>query len=1772
MLRRGMRVLIHYVKRRGGARRILEPDANPPAYTSRTGRPFPYSPAAYGLHRPIYDRNAGGWRVFAPAGVTRIEAVDPESGDVREDYRRWIGSRVERPEKHAADAIERTGSVRRDRFYPKGTSPVTGFSENYWPGEHEQPGKAVDAIRKRYSVELDGDVDHPDSLTTLNRLDGALNLTRHGGIRMRSPFLIDAELGESAGRYEVDPARTPRGRGTIRLKPTQWVPSDSSTNSSVHVPLHEIGHAIHDSHGPLYRELKASSWRDALRRSLSEELAPRAMSFIRRQSALEDPAEMAAEAVARHLHGGGVSRDLLHVMRRLGMGGLVDRQRVIDRTRNRRFRRRGHKPGFDGFAEDADMSMTFAERFRRRFADSDSVDLGLRATYVCIRLPDYIASNYPPKAEDASGAHITVQYFGEQSKPWARRLADALGERLKAWKSFTVCGAGRGVFEKAEDGKDAVYTPVHDAERKLHALRELVAHAAKDIGGEWESKYPEYIPHVTIRYVEHGEAMSVDAPSEWTATVDHVEVAWGDEKVSKVPFGTPQHVPMPRSFVESLRQRVAFMVGNAEAGPGQVNHFTPGVRGFRRQRRRGSQAFALRDISNWDKPDAPLSSINPEERRITGLRGLTGAQRKAASRGERVDDDPRDTWTGSGPLLHHSDATATTDGDEHLLRHRLRKAGELRSARPGTARDTLVDLAQLGEPIPETDIRQSLGVVTPMTAAELRTAIEAQSGIGRISRLERQPLAAAMRRGLPGLPAKGTFSADQQAFAAPRSRMLPGTSGAGQFVREHIPGQYRANVARALGVQQMPVPAPQQQFGIADRIASAGRKVTSIGKWWLNNINPAPTYRAARGRGMGRLAAGATTAGAHIADLALTGGKAPIAVAATRKWLSRGQPAESQGFAVTPQVPDEMNPPYGYGRATEPLPADNLDTAAMLRDYERRQQARASAAAQRSHYSPERRIHRILAMANSYIDSAPGEDPIPDPSLVETLPDARRYGLVKQERQRRAQGFMHDGGQDFAKVQIPARTVEIPDTLLRRIVPAAAWGVTPTGGITRPFREQQFGAISRRIGTAAGGASRWMRSGIAGMKREMGPQARNRLSGAGYGMAIGGVLGGPVGAAVGGGAGALLGMRGIGQAARPTLLGAAHGAVGVGRALKTGVNAVADATGYVRRHGVGGTIKQGIGAVGRGLSAAGRGLASGLGQTGRVLGAAGAEVGRQAVGGIKSAAGDAWRDMRAGYQSGSSAPSSRPTSTRMQRMSAGGVGPAAQGLSRRKWSTAGSQGFALDQGDDNEPWILKPSGKGEMARRPQAAGSFIRGVMNAPAPSEQMIRRVVRRRGGNPLMTKYLQNRMDAVNRDATKFEMDGEQADPDAQYFARRSDREQLPAQAARGKSRPDYRSKDLRYALERMAQQARGTPVEGEAQSALTDLGTVRPSELARGKMKSVGSGAALRHTDLGAQVTAPNIAGMLNRLQGRAGRAGRLRAILESGIRGRALPVQEGRRVYGAPDFDNLPSIKSMRNVSRGSTVDALRKATPMRHGVEALADLASQDDWRADRRAASIQRQWQKSRDRAAYLARLTNRDAQIPNPARVNQARRNAGANDDRANAMLGVQPADVPVEVVTGEPAKQGAPRWGRPKRDPIPLSKEQAKTWIGEAEKYIGPRSSVRFPDALELASRREGRSAELKGGEKYRRFSDVERERAAGRNVGSKNRLAVDDILRGDWAFSAEAPRHPKHVLQFADAGNRASRFLIKREGSKRQQQDVGVEYVSGNVTHRKHRHWVS
>lgn len=151
---------------------------------------------------------------------------------------------------------------------------------------------------------------------------------------------------------------------------------------------------------------------------------------------------------------------------------------------------------------------------------------------VFVELPPEIAAAYPSKPEDDSPAHITVQYLGEQSPEAQQRIVAVVQQVVAGVAPFDIVGSGAGKFEN--DDADVLYTPVRAPE--LEALHERLDEAMAEAGIEWPDPYPQYVPHVTFRYLEPGVGWRGKMPEPWAARVGSVHV-WGPDVNVRFAFG-----------------------------------------------------------------------------------------------------------------------------------------------------------------------------------------------------------------------------------------------------------------------------------------------------------------------------------------------------------------------------------------------------------------------------------------------------------------------------------------------------------------------------------------------------------------------------------------------------------------------------------------------------------------------------------------------------------------------------------------------------------------------------------------------------------------------------------------------------------------------------------------------------------------------------------------------------------------------------------------------------------------------------------------------------------------------------------------------------------------------------------------------------------------------------------------------------------------------------------------------------------------------------------
>jgi 2'-5' RNA ligase len=151
---------------------------------------------------------------------------------------------------------------------------------------------------------------------------------------------------------------------------------------------------------------------------------------------------------------------------------------------------------------------------------------------VFIRVPDDLASEFPPRAEDPSPPHMTLLYVGKVPRTEFDRLVATVADVARGDAPFTVEMTDYGEFTNRSGQTIAHMIPRGDQIAALHAqLRAAVASAGFDV----EHHPGVFKPHVTLDYMEPGQHYEGARPSgSWT--VRSLEVwGWGERRA--VPLG-----------------------------------------------------------------------------------------------------------------------------------------------------------------------------------------------------------------------------------------------------------------------------------------------------------------------------------------------------------------------------------------------------------------------------------------------------------------------------------------------------------------------------------------------------------------------------------------------------------------------------------------------------------------------------------------------------------------------------------------------------------------------------------------------------------------------------------------------------------------------------------------------------------------------------------------------------------------------------------------------------------------------------------------------------------------------------------------------------------------------------------------------------------------------------------------------------------------------------------------------------------------------------------
>jgi hypothetical protein len=155
-------------------------------------------------------------------------------------------------------------------------------------------------------------------------------------------------------------------------------------------------------------------------------------------------------------------------------------------------------------------------------------DLNARSGMISLDLPP---GTVTPVPDGVSDHHITVVYLGpdvdDMAVAQACDRAKAAAAAMPGPLSGTVGGIGTFPPSDGSDGKVPAWAGVvlPGAERLRSALEDLSASEHKD----WK-------PHVTVAYVEPGEALPIPVPAT-PVTFTHLSVHRGDDEAVRFPLG-----------------------------------------------------------------------------------------------------------------------------------------------------------------------------------------------------------------------------------------------------------------------------------------------------------------------------------------------------------------------------------------------------------------------------------------------------------------------------------------------------------------------------------------------------------------------------------------------------------------------------------------------------------------------------------------------------------------------------------------------------------------------------------------------------------------------------------------------------------------------------------------------------------------------------------------------------------------------------------------------------------------------------------------------------------------------------------------------------------------------------------------------------------------------------------------------------------------------------------------------------------------------------------
>jgi len=160
-------------------------------------------------------------------------------------------------------------------------------------------------------------------------------------------------------------------------------------------------------------------------------------------------------------------------------------------------------------------------------------DKKLQHIGIFIKLPTELGKKFPDLKEDDSPAHITVLYLGDQSSKAEEEIVEAVKEVIKSTDPFECELGSLGYFKHDEDDQKIAYVKVKSDD--LRNLHHRLVKAMNNHEIEWENKWPEFKPHVTLAYMDDLEAVYDGKIPSGSWLCDEVEI-WGFDKKYKIRF------------------------------------------------------------------------------------------------------------------------------------------------------------------------------------------------------------------------------------------------------------------------------------------------------------------------------------------------------------------------------------------------------------------------------------------------------------------------------------------------------------------------------------------------------------------------------------------------------------------------------------------------------------------------------------------------------------------------------------------------------------------------------------------------------------------------------------------------------------------------------------------------------------------------------------------------------------------------------------------------------------------------------------------------------------------------------------------------------------------------------------------------------------------------------------------------------------------------------------------------------------------------------------